>query len=41
MCQQFDLAVLQLSKPEPLQKPPLPVDSFVSLEIGGGEVSLL
>lgn len=34
-------AVLQLSKPEPLQHPPLPVDTFVSLEVGGGEVTLV
>ncbi len=32
--------VLQLSKPEPLQHPPLPIDTFVSLEVGGGEVTL-
>ncbi len=33
-------AVLQLSKPQPLQRPPLPIDTFVSLEVGGGEVRL-
>lgn len=35
---QGDPPASQLSKPEPLQHPPLPVDTFVSLEVGGGEV---
>ncbi|KAL0029442.1 hypothetical protein WJX77_008596 [Trebouxia sp. C0004] len=35
---QGDPPASQLSKPEPMQHPPLPVDTFVSLEVGGGEV---
>lgn len=33
------LCGMQLPKPEPLQHPPLPLDTSVSLEVGGGEVS--
>lgn len=33
-----DPPACQLPMPEPLQHPPLPLDTFVSLEIGGGEV---
>ena len=32
---------MQLPKSEPLQHPPLPLDTSVSLEVGGGEVSQL
>ena len=32
---------MQLSKPEPLQHPPVPLDTSVTLEVGGGEVSQL